>query len=177
MVLTPQLQYHRANFLQQTSKYKNRHKGGKKDRVIHREVRDNALVLCNKLHLLCNNLFFLKTHQERLKVYNHLIVSAHHIHPVILSTLQTQKPEDQHRLKRWGIEAPRDKMIYLRPHGSCCPLAWWLQHQNIPPLLWPSNTKGQRDWQQRSLISYSSTRAEHWHGLSHTDSQTFNKGS
>lgn len=82
-----QLQYRMANFLQQTSKYKNRRKGGKRDGVIHREVRDDALVLCNKLYLLCNNLFSLKTHQERPKSYHHLIIYTHHIHGLQLTLL------------------------------------------------------------------------------------------
>lgn len=59
-------------------------------------------------------------------------------------------------------------MIYLRPHGSCCPPAWWLHYQNIPPLLSPSRNTFQQCRKQHSLFSCGTVSIKHIYAVSPT---------
>lgn len=161
-----------ANFLQQTSKYKNRHKGGKKDGVTHRKVRYNALVLCNKLCFLCNTLFLENTPRETqgLPSLDHTSTSypqatADSALPSVLCKPKSHKTniilkdkELRHQDIRWFIWDHMEAAVSWPDDFST---------RTSLPFSGPQTP----DRQQRSLISYSTMRAEHWHSLSHTDSQ------
>lgn len=79
VVLTTQLQYRMTNFLQQTLKHKNRHKGGKKDRGYSQESERLCSCAMEWTVFAMQHFFSLKTHQERPKGYHHLIIQACHI--------------------------------------------------------------------------------------------------